>query len=387
MKLTDLPTEVINEIFSYIDIETCEKIKTYNISEISNFLNNNIYGKSIILINNKSSGDNKSTKMLFKFLDFPDLCNVAKIVPEAVSDDVHDINDINFNDNDKRKNDKKSPDSNTFNDFNDNNEIIPKRFVLSYSYYRSKYNDNDHDPFLTNFTSILPLIGDNYLTKIGNTEISIDLFNKKVSSLETESVIDLLDSNVFQHNLGYLNLTRFRRLPESNINSLTHCLNQNLQKFHNLHTLTLSSNAITSIEGFNLPDSILFLNLDNNRLRSIPSNFKFPKDLIKLNISCNYINDLSKIEFPESLQYLDIQLNELKNLDIKFPSNLKVLIACGNNISLDEEMKFPKNLTYLNLLQNPLNNLKSLNKNNSLETIFLDAAFESKCENHAVTFI
>ncbi|CAH6718677.1 hypothetical protein CLIB1444_01S12090 [[Candida] jaroonii] len=383
MKLTDLPTEVINEIFSYIDIETCEKIRSFNIPQISSFLDNNIYGKSIILLNNKTPGDNKATKMLFKFIDFHDLgkiTNVAKIVPEAVSDDIHDINDINFNnDND---NNKISNDNN-----NSNNPIIPKRFVLSYSYYRSRYNDNDHDPFLTNFTSTLPLIGEHYLSKIGNTEISIDLFNKKISSLETDCVIKLLESDVFDHNLGYLNLNRFRRLPEANINSLTNCLNENLQKFHNLHTLTLSSNAITSIEKFNLPDSILFLNLDNNRLRSIPSDFKFPKDLIKLNISCNYINDLSNIEFPESLQYLDIQLNELKNLDIKFPSDLKVLIACGNNISLDEETKFPKNLTYLNLLQNPLNNLKSLDKNESLKTIFLDAALENKCENHAVTFI
>lgn len=375
--LLDLSTEVINEIFSFLTIQECEYLNLIvdNV-DIKNILNSNIYGRIILYLNDESnslSGNNKLTQMMFKYVDMEFLKRITAIATN--------------------RNGCNAPEKNKFNvarmaaNVNDNRYIIPKRFVLSYSYNRCNYNDDEHDPFLKDFNDILPKVA-NFIMRIGTIEISIDLFNKKFDSGEVEYISNILNNQYVNYNLTYLNLARFHRLPESCTTNLNECIKANLHKFVHLHTLSLASNRIINLDGFRFPESVLFLTLDNNKLTELPNHL--PPNLIKLNLSCNYIKDLSQVTFPDSLQYLDIQLNEVRKLNMKFPSNLKVLIACSNNIIFedDEIVKFPDGLRYLNLLQNPfLNCLKTLDINTCLTTIYIDAVYQHKSTNNAITFI
>lgn len=360
MNFLDLPNEVVFQIFSFLPIESCEKLLKLVDSKslLYGMLNRNIYGRTILYLNNRNytiQNDNFLSKMLFKYIEYDDFQDICAF-DEAV---------------------------------------IPERFVLSYHFNRSHIEnaETEHDDFLDKFISCLDLAPCiDYFAKSKMVEISIDLFNKKVNSNEVSNLNTLLDSDVFQQNLSYISLNRFQRLDQDCLNALSTSLYNNLSKFKQLHTLTLSSNNLYSINDWVFPENLINLNLSNNKLIELPSSKDFlPENLIKLNISCNNIKNLENVKFPDSLQYLDIQLNNISKLsNVSFPRSLKVLIASGNNIMLgnDEVIDFPQELCYLSLLRNPyLNNIKALKLNEQLKNVYIDASFQGNADNETITFV
>lgn len=351
----DLPPEIIHHVFSFIDIKECEAILPTipESSDLYDIVKTNIYGRTILYLNSSElsmMSRNKLSNNLFKFVNKPDLKSLSQ-----------------------------------------KSCYIPNRFVLSYSYSRSRYAADELDPYLIDFNEIFKQ-GQDYFSRCEKFELSIDLFNKKSDSNEVEILDSILSSHCLSDNLAYLDLNRFQRLSSRLTKQLSNSLTQNLCKFSSLHTLTLSSNNIQSLNDLTFPPNVLYLNLLNNKFTDLPTNREFlPPNLIKLNLSCNNIKSLVDVRFPPCLEYLDVQLNSITKLSkIDLPSDLKVLVACGNNIIFDDQeiMSFPKSLVYLNLLQNPfLNNLEALKIPDSLNTIFIDSIFEGHSPNEKITYV
>lgn len=360
MKFLDLPNEVIFQIFAFLPIQDCESIQDLvrSGSFLYHVLNRNIYGRTILYLNNKNytlQNDNSMSKMLFKYIEYDEFKTICGF-DEAV---------------------------------------IPERFVLSYHFNRSHIEnvETEHDDFLDKFVTCLDDSSClKYFSKSKSVEISIDLFNKKIDSNEVTNLTTLLNSDVFEQNLSYINFNRFQRLDAVCLDNLFASLSNNVSKFRLLHTMTLSSNNINSIKEWNFPENLINLNLSNNKLVELPTGMNFlPSSLVKLNLSCNNIKNLQDVQFPDALQYLDIQLNNISKLsNVSFPKSLKVLIASGNDIMLgnDEVINFPPELCYLSLLRNPyLNNIKALKLNEQLKNVYIDATFQGNVENETITFI
>lgn len=358
--LDDLPAEIVDHIFSFLLVSECETVLDAlkgPETVVGNIAKRNIYGRSVLCVNNRQSGlmgTNAMTKLLFKYID--DNEKLSQLTQEAA--------------------------------------VIPNRFVLSYNYNRfPKESSSDlSDCYLSDFESTFQALKHRYFKNCQMIEVCVDLFNKKTDSNETAIVNRLLAEPEIRHNLTYLNLNRFQRLEPALIQDLCSTLAQNLHHFNHLHTLTLSSNNIQDISDWKFPSSLLHLNLLNNKLSELPKNRQFlPPKLIKLNLACNNLRNLDEVQFPESLEYLDLQLNNVSKLSsVPLPQDLKVLIASGNNIMFDqnESIYFPESLVYLNLLQNPyLNNLHALNLGKSLRHIYVDATIQDKRSSDVITYM
>lgn len=107
----------------------------------------------------------------------------------------------------------------------------------------------------------------------------------------------------------------------------------------NLHNaIDLSNSHINSLQGFEKIPNIkqiqhLVLNLNNNRLRTLPNNFN-PPNLERLYLSQNELQHLPDNFNPPHLHTLDLTRNQLQNLPTRFnPLNLQWLSLGGNPMS------------------------------------------------------
>lgn len=135
--------------------------------------------------------------------------------------------------------------------------------------------------------------------------------------------------------------------------------------------LDLSNNELEDFTGYSLCDKFQYIDLSNNKLRTIkPEMFRLLKNLTSLNLHNNGINFISQHAFESSgnLKYLNISSNDIsigmKELDHAFKPlvSLKTLDMSKNKILLLPSFSFAglSNLETLNL---DGNDLKYIRKN------------------------
>ena len=157
-----------------------------------------------------------------------------------------------------------------------------------------------------------------------------------------------------------------------------------------LTQLKLADKQITDLDGIQLMDSLVDLDLSHNEIVCLAPQ-TFPKSLRKLKLNGNRIKSLKecflsktlskkyqqlppelaefvegadttlyRVNLPKKLELLDVADNEIDSIDdVEFPSSLTSLSLEGNRIQrLDRDrVRFPVGLTYLDLSVNKLTSL------------------------------
>ncbi|KAK6457921.1 uncharacterized protein RJT20DRAFT_2465 [Scheffersomyces xylosifermentans] len=180
----------------------------------------------------------------------------------------------------------------------------------------------------------------------------------KLKFPKTLKIIDLSDQKVgpienfcFPPTLHSLNLER---------NDITSIRNTNIPEFSYLTSLYLGSNELRCSSSFNsqLPQSLKLLDLSSNQLQDCIL-LSCPK-LHTLRLYNNKIGGIlskGKFNVPDSIVVLDLSRNKIEGFDkrFKFPSQLRDLSVLGNNIQVLNSTFFdnlPENLVHLNLNYN-----------------------------------
>jgi hypothetical protein len=120
--------------------------------------------------------------------------------------------------------------------------------------------------------------------------------------------------------------------------------------YNNLTDLNCSYNQL--IELNNLPDSLLYLNCRQNKIKNIilPPNLK--------TFECTY-NQIERLKMPDSLEEVYCASNEIKNI-IHISKNLKYFNCFDNNIKVFPSL--PDNLIELIVSKNKIKKLPLLNE-------------------------
>ena len=120
------------------------------------------------------------------------------------------------------------------------------------------------------------------------------------------------------------------------------------QELPNLVQLNLSHNHLTYFRFDRLSENLRMLDLTENQLIEIDSDF--PKNLVILKLGFNRIKELPKL--PEKLEHFDVHKNKLTSLP-EFPNTLKYIDCSENDIkTLPDSLKDCKLLEYLNYENN-----------------------------------
>ncbi|RCK55757.1 Leucine-rich repeats and immunoglobulin-like domains protein sma-10 [Candida viswanathii] len=145
-----------------------------------------------------------------------------------------------------------------------------------------------------------------------------------------------------------------------------------------LERLHLSTNMINSLEGvdFSKPKNLQLLDISMNRLVGFPRNLQFPNSTKRLMMSHNEIEFINQEQVPENLQFFTISSNCLTSLDhIYLPASLIMLDLSDNSFSSFREDFFSEcvNMKKLNLAINSIDDLDDLGQlPPNLEELILD---------------
>lgn len=163
--------------------------------------------------------------------------------------------------------------------------------------------------------------------------------------------------------------------------------------------LLLDDNFITSLDEFDLPDSILYIDFGEKFNKSLKY-FKFPKHLKKIKFGKNFSQTLDNVVLPNNLEVIEFGSNYTSSLFcVQFPKSLKEIILNNEyNSSLPfflpkkiekimlgkyydysvNTFVVPKNLKYLRINGNLCNKvlLDNLPKNLKTLEIVYNLAFD-----------
>lgn len=136
-------------------------------------------------------------------------------------------------------------------------------------------------------------------------------------------------------------------------------LPQSLKRLH------LSTNMIRSLEGvdFSKCSNLQLLDISMNRLIELPTDLKFPDSTKRLMMNHNQIENINQSQVPLQVQFLTLSSNCLTSLDnIYLSSSLIVLDLSDNTFSSFREDFFSEcvNLKKLNLAINAIDDLDDL---------------------------
>lgn len=182
-------------------------------------------------------------------------------------------------------------------------------------------------------------------------------YNKNMVSLDLSSNnISLLDYSIeIFENITSVNLSN---------NSIT-SLNRTFSLLPNLQKLNLRANKISSLSSDNFlhNNKLTHLDLDNNKIRELPSNlFSNFENLICLNLSSNLLSNLDRDIFSvnSSIQTLDLSNNKLHSIFNLTLFNLDYLDLSRNNITNMSLIEFQhiSNLSVLLLNENPVREIQ-----------------------------
>ncbi|AMD20750.1 HDR007Wp [Eremothecium sinecaudum] len=181
--------------------------------------------------------------------------------------------------------------------------------------------------------------------RVTNLDISYNLFTSfrdilRLVSLANNIITLDASGNVFQ-NIEYVDLKclHIKRLILRDCKLDINSLKRILEAFPNLEFLDVSSNLITTIDHFQVPNKLEELDLSQNNICNIPCTLFTPR-LTVLRIANN---NVTTVEFKncENLQNLNISRNSIKSWSIvdeinSHCSNLKSLNIIKNPIYEDE---------------------------------------------------
>jgi hypothetical protein len=145
-----------------------------------------------------------------------------------------------------------------------------------------------------------------------------------------------------------------------------------LEQESKLRLLNYQNNNISLISNLENLTNLIFLDLYNNKLRSLEGCLSQMKGLRVLMVGKNQIQELSNLLTLKKLDVLDLhsnQLKEIKGLDEL--TDLRVLNLAGNSISLVNNLSTLSSLTELNLRRNCIEMIIELDRLPSLQRIFL----------------
>ena len=126
---------------------------------------------------------------------------------------------------------------------------------------------------------------------------------------------------------------------------------EGVEYFTGLKQLDCSSNSISAISV--LPDSLLYLNVQNVGLTSLPG--ILPPRMLSLHCSNNQLMQLPLL--PSTLQVLYCESNQLTSLP-SLPNNLSTLDCSGNQLTVLPSL--PNNLAMISCLSNQLTSIPPL---------------------------
>jgi hypothetical protein len=134
----------------------------------------------------------------------------------------------------------------------------------------------------------------------------------------------------------------------------------NLKMFPNLENLTVRASLVT-VDIDNLPDSLVYLDLSNNKIVSFTGTL--PQKLSVLRLSKNNISHFNIESFSDLFLILDLSYNKLSSFDVSslpqfLSSPVPVQIDLSyNNISSFDMASLPENVGYVDLFNNPFEGL------------------------------
>lgn len=165
-------------------------------------------------------------------------------------------------------------------------------------------------------------------------------------------------------------------LPESILSLIAHAyslsVDQNLPKWlephleeisiedllkHNYLERRFSGQNLSSLKGLEkiVIGSEGYLNISNNRLRSLSNNFNSLNNLYELDLQNNKLQTLPDDFNPPFVDALNLSHNQLQSLPNSFnPPNLYELNLCGNQLQDLPANFYPRRLEYLYLYNNPM---------------------------------
>lgn len=194
---------------------------------------------------------------------------------------------------------------------------------------------------------------------------------------------NLIKLNIKNNNITNQNFDNFPESLEIMLASGNQLESFDGTKLKNLKQLTLMCNKISD---FKFPPNIMILNLSNNKLESLE---KFPESLKKIDCSSNLIRELP--EMNDKLIKINIEDNHLKEIK-NLPPNL-IKIKCGRNM-IDKVVNLPSSLQKINLENNSIEKLDcvlppsvvllDMSGNNLIELPDLPNSIEfvDVCRNH-----
>lgn len=196
----------------------------------------------------------------------------------------------------------------------------------------------------------------------------------------------LFELNIARNNVG--NITSFKKFRDLQVlealfNSLKSlsCLSYNLH----ITKLELSNNNVASLQGLELMNSLMSLDLSSNQVLGHINfgRFNFP-NLQILNLSDNRIQGVSGLEFVPNLRILNLNDNRLESLDcLEQHSHLKKLLVKFNRLKELNLEPFPF-LRILRIDGNSLNAISSIRKLRLLQELSAKCQDSSKIAKQIV---
>lgn len=220
--------------------------------------------------------------------------------------------------------------------------------LASYVLNSLNLNNNNFNTFSVNWVPVTLkklYIQHNSLKEFDGSQ----LVNLKVLCLG----YNMLSEFTFPPNLVECRIS-FNRLPVLNSVPLTleklDCSNNNIVSFKNspnlnIRKLDVSNNRLTYIPTL---DKLTHLDISNNAIYNI---YKFPPDIINLNLSGNNLNKI-QTKMPNSLRYLDVSCNKIHTFP-ELNEHLIELDISDNNIKYIDTKDVSFHLEKLNCGNNP----------------------------------
>ncbi|XP_062964498.1 toll-like receptor 10 [Cynocephalus volans] len=178
----------------------------------------------------------------------------------------------------------------------------------------------------------------NYPTRVqylnfANNILTDDLFKRPIQLPHLKTLI-LKGNKLETLSLvsGFANNTLLKHLDLSQ-NLLQHENDENCSWPETLITMNLSSNQFADSVFWCLPRSIQILDLNNNRIQTVPEDIIHLKSLQELNIAFNFLTDLPGCSHFRKLSVLNIEMNLILSPSLDFfhsCQEVKTLNAGGN---------------------------------------------------------
>ena len=241
-----------------------------------------------------------------------------------------------------------------------------------------------------------------------NKLISLNGFNNFINLNELNLSNNFLNDEELK-NLSKLHLLKNLNLSNNNLKSSEIC--KILSQLNSIEKINLNNNNIEYLNFNDKCETLLQLEIDNNKINKIIFNKGSLINLIYLSLNSNKIQEINSINNLFNLEYFSCIENELNELNINNLNNLKLLQAknnllnnfiLSNNLQLiqyieisfnnlisfkiEGEHKYLKNLIVDN---NKLNNIEIIKINNNNNIFFENIEFIDLSNNNinSINFI